>query len=532
MTRKFPLYILLCLAIALGAVSCNKDEKKSNDTIEESYSQSTTLIKTFALVADDSVMANLDSVQFTIDLDKAEIYNADSLPVGTDVSHLCVDLTFSSAVSEAEFQITGAKNHRDTTFSYMSKTDSIDFTGDVKFKVTSYDGTLTRYYKIKVNVHQVKPDSLYWSQFEKRTLPNTPEGSSLVDEKTVKYGDKYMNYVTRYENGDTTYYLSTAASAAQGAWAGEKVNFPVKPNVRSITAASGCLYMLAGNGTLCKSADGRSWSSCGVQWTSISGYCGDRALGVLRSGDAYKHDEYPRRQGFVPTELEDQFPVMDASPMVYANNGWSDNPQGMIAGGLMKDMTPTNAVWGYDGEIWGQINNVSSASTLPKLMSPVLFPYYTVDVNSKTFKATRYVTWVVMGGRLADGTLNTTVYTSRDQGILWKKGESYMQQPAYMPGFYGAEAFVETSTLTDSQSASAGVWKKTPAVTLPAWIYPMAPVRKLTANHKNMRRASATGIDSWDCPYVYLFGGINQSGQLLNSVWKGAINRFTFKPLY
>lgn len=532
MTKKFPLYILLGLIVAMGAVSCNKDEEKTNDTISESYSMSTTLIKTFALAADDSVMANLDSVQFTIDLDKAEIYNADSLPVGTDVSHLCVDLTFSSAVSEAEFQITGAKNRPDTTFSYLSTSDSVDFTGNVRFKVTSYDGTLTRYYKIKVNVHQVEPDSLYWSQMAKRTLPNT-EGEYL-SEKTVKFGDTYMNYVSRQENGDTAYYLSTAASAAQAVWTKEKVTLPSRPNLKSITATADHLYLLAGNGMLYGSDNGRSWTPCGVQWMSISGYSGSRALGVVNDGGVYKHDEYPRRQGFEPTELETDFPVLDASPMVYAANGWADEHQGMIAGGLNKSFATVNAVWGYDGENWGQINNVLSASALPKLSSPIMFPYYTCDVNSKTFKVTRYVTWVVMGGRLADGTLNTTTYTSRDQGILWKKGENYMQQPAYMPAFYGAEAFVETSTLTDSQTATAGVWKNTPAVKIPAWVYPMpmAKANAAAAGAKRMRRASATAIDSWDCPYIYVFGGTDQSGKSLNSVWKGAINRFTFKPLY
>ncbi len=36
----------------------------------------------------------------------------------------------------------------------------------------------------------------------------------------------------------------------------------------------------------------------------------------------------------------------------------------------------------------------------------------------------------------------------------------------------------------------------------------------------------------WDCPYIYLFGGFGSEGEVLNdSVWRGALNRLTFKPI-
>ena len=39
-------------------------------------------------------------------------------------------------------------------------------------------------------------------------------------------------------------------------------------------------------------------------------------------------------------------------------------------------------------------------------------------------------------------------------------------------------------------------------------------------------------VDEWDCPFIYLFGGYDESGQLRNSLWRGVIRRFTFRPLY
>jgi hypothetical protein len=58
-----------------------------------------------------------------------------------------------------------------------------------------------------------------------------------------------------------------------------------------------------------------------------------------------------------------------------------------------------------------------------------------------------------------------------------------------------------------------------PARKLPVWFMIAAPV------------ASRSIPTTWDCPYIYLFGGENASGGLMKYIWKGAINRLTFKPL-
>jgi hypothetical protein len=39
-------------------------------------------------------------------------------------------------------------------------------------------------------------------------------------------------------------------------------------------------------------------------------------------------------------------------------------------------------------------------------------------------------------------------------------------------------------------------------------------------------------VESWECPYIYLFGGYNDQGALLPYVWRGVYNRLTNYPLY
>ncbi len=67
-----------------------------------------------------------------------------------------------------------------------------------------------------------------------------------------------------------------------------------------------------------------------------------------------------------------------------------------------------------------------------------------------------------------------------------------MQLPGYVPALYDSQTLVFPSTLGS--------------------------------------RAS-TAITSWDCPYIYMFGGESANGDINTSVWRGVVNRLEFKPL-
>ena len=75
-----------------------------------------------------------------------------------------------------------------------------------------------------------------------------------------------------------------------------------------------------------------------------------------------------------------------------------------------------------------------------------------------------------------------------------------MSQASYMPKFYGAQAFVNFETIS---AAAQG-----------------AP------------RRVKTPVTSWECPFIYLFGGYGSNGLPLNSVWEGVLSGLTFKPVF
>lgn len=489
----------MALAMALVAlpalVSCNKDNKSDDSVYSYSTSEQTTLVTGFALQADANILASLDSVHFTVDYDKGLIYNADSLPKGTDISALKVKVDFLNTVSSAVFSITGATSQADTTINYTtSMTKSLDFTGKTVLTVTSADKQLVKDYEVKVLVHKMNPDSLVWPLNWRRDLPGND--GSMQEQKTVKQGDVYRSMA--YDG--TTCTLLTATVPSQGTWEKQTLDLPFTPDVNTLVASDDALFMLASDGVLYASEDGVEWTSCGVTWHSLLGVYENRALGIVSGTDSYYHDEFPRSDGFAASVVEEGFPIAHSSDMIVTDNDWTVAQQAIIVGGVDSQGQILNSVWGYDGENWGKINNVHS-SELPAIADATLFPYYTYKALSGVRRYGLQETWFLMGGKLSDGNLNNKIYLSSTQGITWAQADTTITQASHITPFYGAQAFVVTEQLSTS-----------------------AP------NGQPRRISSLDG--TWDCPFIYLFGGYNIEGELLPYVWRGVYLRMTNYPVY
>ena len=497
MTSKLFRYIAVTVAIIALTSSCNK---KDNETVDyKTTSYSSTQIQAFNLIADETVLANLDSVFFTIDLDRCEIFNADSLPYGTDISALKVNITFPTVLSEAEISVTGAKYHNDTTFSYTSTTTAIDFTGNVNFRVTSYDENVTRNYSIKVNVHQLEPDSLYWNPDATQQLPYSAQ-NRLAQSETLLYS------LAKY-NSD--YYLSTKHLDDiddPDTWAGQRVAFasgaPSGLNINSFVIADDTPYVLDNDGHLYVMTTEPIFTKVSTVPAiySILGTYDDKLLCVFKDGDSFFLYEYtPSNGGVMLDEVPAGFPVSDASPMVYTNTKWATGKQGIIAGGLLADGNASPNVWGYDGNSWGQIND-PKYDGMPALVAPVIFPYTSFDTNTVNFSSVEHPTWFVLGGRLKNGEMNDSVYVSRDNGILWLTGADNVQLPSYLTRTSHSQAFIVNKTLH--------------------------------SNRYYAPRRVSSAITEWECPFIYLAGGKDKDGTWQNTLWRGVLNRLSFQPIF
>jgi hypothetical protein len=100
----------------------------------------------------------------------------------------------------------------------------------------------------------------------------------------------------------------------------------------------------------------------------------------------------------------------------------------------------------------------------------------------------------------------------------WEEADTLMQLPPSVPRRTRAQAFVFNQTLT---SRSASTWAPVYSLDIPT----------LAVKTKNVNSRATTEITEWECPYIYLFGGVGATGETYNTMYRGVVNRLTFKPL-
>lgn len=472
---KRTTYILSALtALAASTAACN-----SNEVTDPEIDQSVE-VTAFSLKSNDKVLQNLDSVFFSIDLAQAQIFNADSLPCGTKVDRLIPSIT-TNGCSVAEL-IVPRPGLTDTIHNYLKNpSDSIDFSnGPVKLRLVSRSGTNERTYTIRVNVHNIKTDTLTWTRAGQ--LPGTL--TAPAKQRTVAFGGRYYTLTT---NGSSTVLSEAAAPGANATNREFKPGFT--PDVNSLTAAGDMLYMLDTNGKLYWTQDinSNAWNATGQTWHAIAASYRNQVVGTANVHGVWCLVNFP---GELATELPADFPIEGMSQSVEYSFNMGLRPISLIVGGRTVNGTLTPACWGFDGNDWVRI----SSCELPKgIEGALLLPYYTTH-TAADWVTNRYATLVVMGGRLADGTLNQTVYQSPDYGYSWTKAAESMQHPATVNFGYGAQGFVVPVTL----SATQRIIKPT---------------------------------TEWQCPFIYVYGGNDAGGKLMNQLWKGVITRFTLKPI-
>ncbi len=511
MTKQFATFALVATIIANIFTSCLGGDDESDEVFDTTTLSGSTAVTSFNLKPNSKLLTNIDSVFFSIDLDKALIYNADSLPYGTKTTKLLVNIgTLTGAT--LEISVKDGTAAKDTTFTYTtSSTDSIDFTGKVTLKVTAMDGITSRNYDIKVNVHQVKPDSLMWNKTAMRSLPTNLD---VTAQKTIEYAGKTMCLTT---DGDK-YSLATTEDIYSDEWTITSIEFGFTPDISTFEASNDAMYILDNLGNLYKSTDANIWSDCEVTWAYIYGGYEEKILGVTKSDDgSYFHAIYPEPSGYSAIAIDSKFPVSGTSALLTFNSEWSEEPQAMMLGGRLADGSLTGDAWAFDGNTWARI---SVSTPIPGIEGTSLIPYFTYKTGTDNWTYTRYSTLIAIGGKLSDGTLNNTVYTSIDRGFHWREADQMMQLPDYIPAMAYSQGVVSNTTLYGRSATSS--WTEFSAGKVPLW-WEIAD--------SSMSRVSQLPTE-WQCPYIYLFGGVNAEGTLYNSIWRGVINRLTFRPLF
>lgn len=494
------IYLFGAVAMLLFA-ACNSDSY-TPPTVAANGGTSV-MVSKFSLMENDSILADLDSIFFSIDLDDGRIFNADSLPVGTKITALQVEITLPPCRVASLREYDAAAN--DTIDYLTSSTDSIDFSkGPVTLHIVSANGEVSMDYSIEVNVHKVQPNEMTWTEIAQSAIPTTL--SAVTAQGTVEGDGKLIVFTT---DGNAS-CRAESIDAYAGQWNKESVTLPADADPASVVNADGTFYMLCG-GELYNSDDqGRNWNATGAEMSHVYGASGATVLGVREDDGGYVHCTYPAgNKNPVPSGC----PVSGTSQCLTYQTEWSATPMTMFVGGVTAEGTVTGSAWAYDGGEWAEISN----SPIPDITGMTLVPYFGFRTASNTWQVTESSIIMAFGGVQADGEMNATTYVSYNRGVDWVKASDYLMLPDKISPAAGRQAFVLPYTF-NSRSAS-GAWTEVATRKLPHWLVTESSSRAVAP------------ITQWECPYIYLFGGYDEQGKLCEEIWRGAINRLTFKPL-
>lgn len=486
--------ITILLSVLISLTSCNED-KESNLYLEPQN----LAVSSFSLKSGVGSQ-ELDSVFFSIDLERGLIFNADSLRKGTDISKVVANIRFRGAVSGAIIVMNGGKV-REGEIDYRSNpNDSIDFTGNVTLNVKADDNKIATSYRIKVNVHNVDSDTLFWDKTARAELP-----SRLPDpkaQKTVKSGDTVYTLINE---SDDSYTMSTTESLQAFNWHKTAITFGFRPQVETLTATDDALYILDNQGGLhFKKLDSTSWQSTTEVWISMIGSYTGTVIGLKNLNGETVYTQYPEKD-ILSTKIAEDFPVVSGSNLVTLTNKWTSSPVAFFVGGRTADGKISDSTWAFDGTNWIKM----SVGGIPALEGASVIPYYNYRPSAQGNSMIEYNVWMLIGGKKADGEFNRTVYVSYDNGVNWATGTSSLQLPPDMPAMEGCDNLV-IDTPMDAQISD--MWK---ASSRPTRVH-----YELDGN-----------VIRWGCPYIYLFGGYAPNGSLYNTIWKGVLSRLTFTPI-
>ena len=372
---------------------------------------------------------------FVIDQHSGQIYNADSLPVGTDVSKVVVSITsdyYTFIVAETD--------------SVWEEGDSLDFTSPIQLKVMSQMGTYGKTYTAQINVHQQDPDSLAWTQL-------AGNFSTDIQAQKAVYANNTL-YV--FAEQDDQVAMTCASTDDGRTWTAlQAIDIPVKADYTSVMAWGEQLYILADN-TLYTSTNGINWTkvetSQAIAKLLANVYTENekRMIGVdeegryIESADGIEWMTYDA--------LPSDFPTSNYSFAAYKLATNSALNRIVLLGASEAESSDTTTVaWtqltGEQG--WSDLLTDKTAYACPRLENACMIHY-----NNQLY------TFGGQGGKETVIEPFSAIYASEDNGITWKAFTSKVMFPETFGDLY-EQADGHYSCVVDDEHHIWVMWSQT-----------------------------------------------------------------------
>lgn len=351
--------------------------------------------------------ATLTAYKFVIDQQRCVIYNPDSLPYGVDPTKLLVS---ANSLNSGSLVL---KSMTSDSLSYLSTTDSLDFSKPRELQVYSLSGAAVRKYEVRVNVHQEPADQFNWTK-----LPNPTAFTSATGVKS---------FVVTTASGITRRFLlasdgtTTTVYRADGddAWTAATPDFNhtlAAETYRSAAVKHDTLFV-CDNGVVMATTDGNTWTQ---QTTVEAGVARIIAANPIRlyaynnEGVMVSSDDSGKT--WKVASIDESASLLPNGDIAYATLPLNTNANAYRT--LLIGSVPEASTTAFS--IWGKIDEGNAYSENQ--------PWMFYDHNSlnrhelslmQNFSAFTYDGKIMMVGN-EDRVYLPNFYGSRDGGITWK----------------------------------------------------------------------------------------------------------------
>ena len=437
---------VLNIIFSLFIAACTITSCLDMEATEYEYSSDAS-ITGFSIV--DSIITvvgledTLSSVQgkdypFIIDHNEGLIYNADSLPIHTDISKVLVNITADT------YYIYIVAD----TDSLWESTDTLNFNKPIQFKVMAENGTFGRTYRAEILVHKQDPDSLTWKQI------TTNFASNVKAQKAIYMNDHIYVFIEQ----DTQISVTSSSTKDGKIWTEPTaIDIPHKAEYTSVMTWENAFYILAEN-QLYTSTNGLNWTKVNTEQTFskllASSSNNKKLIGIdtenyyLSSTDGTNWEKH----GLLPSD----FPSNNISFADYTLDTNSDINRIVLLGNNENSTDTTTVVWSQidtDNE-WFSLTYENHKNACPNLENANIIRY-----DNKLF------TFGGIGQYNGYVTPFSVFYESTDNGISWKLASEKLTFPNEFSNLY-YEADGNYSCIIDNEqyiwiiwSGSGEVWR-------------------------------------------------------------------------
>ena len=321
--------------------------------------------------------------KFTIDQQKGEIYNEDSLPVHADT---IIDRILIKTLTTASGIITMKNKDDQDSIIIMDGNqvmDSMDLRKPVTLKVYAPNYQQTKTYTINVRVHKYDPDSLSWNYMGE--IDNT----ITEEQKAVILGDDILNYTILNKKLNVFWRQIGSKSS----WTSALVEGDIFNNTlpTSILSYDGKLYATSSinDGIVYESTNGTTWTASELfsnRTVSLLLAPLSNKITFIETINDKKYfnstDEIKKAKITDEEQLQEvpkDFPIGNISYTTYST---ATKREGIMLIGKCENQptvgdsnTKTIVPWGYMGDIWVSFAPNNTTSSCPEIENPSIIYY-------------------------------------------------------------------------------------------------------------------------------------------------------------